>query len=352
MNNRFGFPNLCQFCLLLLCAVASTLCSPPGRAQTDTAYDLLASMSRALRELDYRGLFTYEYGGALKTLRITHQVTDGVEYEHLEHLNGPPIRVERSGSSTDCLPPADKLLRGLIPDPGGGAQGLNQHYYFRIIGEQRIAERQAAVLQILPRDAYRYGYTISIDRETTLPLAAMTVNASNRALERIQFLSLDLQPSDEWVELVNSGTRLKRPAWPLCGGGTQSEVFDWKVSWVPSGFIPAGQTQVQDVGEVSLFTDGLSAFSVFVRPLQPDVTAQGKAQRGATVAYLRQVEFNSIPYTITVVGEIPARTAQRVAASVLMPAAPGEDDEQALETDGVSQQAPDATVTGAAGADS
>ena len=316
MNRTRKFSAHAALSLVLLC-----LSIPhPVLADSDSesAMQLLANMSRALREVDYRALFTYEYGGALKTMRVTHQVADGLEYEFLEHLNGPPMRVEREGASTDCLSPADKLLRGMIPDPGDHSQGLNQHYRFRFLNDERIAERSATVMQVIPRDAYRYGYTLSIDKKTHLPLASMILDSRNRALERLQFSSLELVPTDDWVELVNTTSRVNRPQWPLCEQKGQSETgeFAWEVTWVPSGFHPAGKKRIKGVGEVVLFTDGLSAFSVFVRPMDSSVAARGRAQRGATVAYMKQVEIHSVPYTVTVVGEVPARAAQRVAASI------------------------------------
>ena len=82
----------------------------------------------------------------------------------------------------------------------------------------------------------------------------------------------------------------------------------------------AGRASFNSIGDVVLYTDGLAAFSVFVLPQSSGEGAQGRAQRGATVAYMKQVEFNGNPYTVTVVGEIPARTAQRVAASIFVPA--------------------------------
>ncbi len=287
-------------------------------AETEEAFRLLQNMSKALRETDYRGLFTYEYGGALKTMRITHQVADGMEYEYLEYLNGPPIRVERGGISVDCLPPADQVLRGMIPALNGNSHGLNQHYYFRFRGDDRIAERHVSVMQIIPRDPYRYGYTLFIDKQTFLPLGSMVLNASNRVLERLQFSSLEVVPTDDWIEVVESNTRVSRPQWPSCASGREDRNFAWQVSWIPSGFMPAGESTIEGVGDVRLFTDGLSAFSVFVRPSVKAISAQGKAQRGATVAYMKQEELNSVPHTITIVGEIPARTAQRIAASVLI----------------------------------
>lgn len=275
---------------------------------------LLAQMSESLRERDYRGLFTYEFGGALQTLRITHRVSDEAEYEHLEYLNGPSRRIERNGRSVKCLSPADQVLRGLLPSLNGNFHGLSQHYHFYLRDDERIAGRTAKIIQIVPRDEYRYGYTLSIDGETSLPLGVMTLSTNRRVLERLQFASLELEADDSWVEGVEPSTRIKRSVWPDCEAANES--LGWELGWVPSGFLPAGSHSLSDVGEVRLFTDGLSAFSVFVQAMSQSVAAQGKAQRGATVAYMQQHLLNAAPFTVTVVGEIPARTAQRIANSV------------------------------------
>lgn len=298
--------------LLLLLSLLSNPLS--ANESPEQVAQLLANMSQALRERDYRGLFTYEFGGALQTLQITHQVTDGVEYEHLEYLNGPARRIERKGRDISCLSPADQVLRGLLPVLEGNFHGLNQHYHFYLRNDERVAGRAATVLQIVPRDEYRFGYTMSIDKETSLPLGAMTLGVNRRVLERLQFASLQLQADDSWVESVGASARVKPSDWPDCQ--PPEDEFGWELRWIPSGFLSAGNTFVADVGEVKLYTDGLSAFSVFVQPMSKSVAAQGKAQRGATVAYMQQQLFNKVPHTITVVGEIPARAAQRIASSV------------------------------------
>lgn len=85
---------------------------------------------------------------------------------------------------------------------------------------------------------------------------------------------------------------------------------------MPSGFMSAGVNRSESVGDMMMFTDGLSSFSVFVRPSVDGVAAQGQAQRGATVAFMQQYRFGQDIYTVSVVGEIPARTAQRIASSI------------------------------------
>ncbi|WP_439133851.1 MucB/RseB C-terminal domain-containing protein [Pseudomaricurvus sp.] len=312
-------PRILSF-LLLTSFVAISVVSPRvGAAQESVAVSgLLSEMSRALREMDYRGLFTYEFGGALQTLRVTHRVMDGEEYENVEFLNGPSRRVERNGRQVECLSPADEVLRGLLPSLNSeltqNYEGLQQHYQFYIRDDERIAGRLATVLQIVPRDDYRYGYTLSIDKKTSLPLGSMTFTSRRKVLERLQFASLDLDVDDSWVGAVGATTDIQRPEIEPCD--TEQQQMPWTLGWLPAGFVSAGNSTLPDVGDVQLYTDGLSAFSVFLEPMGKNVAAQGKAQRGATVAYMQQHVFNGKPYTVTVVGEIPAVTAQRIAGSL------------------------------------
>lgn len=312
-------PRFLSIFLLGGLIVTSVLSSRVVAAQESVVVSgLLSEMSRALREKDYRGLFTYEFGGALQTLRVTHRVMDGEEYENVEFLNGPSRRVERNGRNVECLSPADQVLRGMFPAIDGNIsnnyKGLQQHYQFYIRDDERIAGRLATVLQIVPRDDYRYGYTLSIDKQTYLPLGSMTFTSRRKVLERLQFASLDLDVDDSWVGAVGATSDIQRPGFEPCD--SNPEPLGWSLGWVPAGFVPAGASRLFDVGDVQLYTDGLSAFSVFLEPMGKNVAAQGKAQRGATVAYMQQHVFNGKAYTVTVVGEIPAITAQRIAGSL------------------------------------
>jgi sigma-E factor negative regulatory protein RseB len=298
----------CQFFLLFVLTMASLWVRADSAPETAAA--LLKQMSTALREQNYSGLFTYEHGGILQTLKVSHWVIDGQEHEQLEHLNGPARSVSRGGNALNCLSPADQLLRGLLPAADGSFNGLSQHYHFYVRGEQRIAGRMGRVLQIMPRDEYRHGYTLALDRETGLPLLAMMVTVNRRVLERLQFVSLELGVIGPEVDLAaadpNLGQRCLEDA----------SVSPWHVGWMPSGFMLASAGKAGELGDSLAYTDGLSSFSVFVMPMNEAVAVKGSVQRGATVAYMQQHQFGSVPYTVTVVGEIPVKTAQRIADSV------------------------------------
>ena len=279
--------------------------------------DLLSKMSTAVRELDYRGLFTYEYGGSLETLRIVHTVKDGVEYERLQHLSGPEREVVRAGQPVDCLNPGDQLLRGRLSKLGS-SDSIASLYHFYIRGQERVAGREAVILQALPKDQYRYGYTLAIDVETGLPLKSLLIGSKKRVLERFQFVELELGPV-----LGEGDHRPESPRYRVADHGlspcnieAETSPERWQATWLPEGFVFSGQREPAGRGEMLMFTDGLTAFSVFIEPTKSPVAIEGRAQRGATVAFISRLVSNQVPYRITVVGEVPALTAQRVAASI------------------------------------
>ncbi|BFM16790.1 sigma factor AlgU regulator MucB [Maricurvus nonylphenolicus] len=309
----------------------SLLVATPALANVggDKVLARLADMSRALRELSYQGLVTYEHGGALESLKLTHIVRDGVEYARLDRLNGPEQPRLQRGLPTACVPVADQLLRGLLNPFGDESRNLEQSYHFYMRGRERIAGRQAEVIQIVPRDQYRHGYNLAIDELTALPLRAMIVSHDKRVLERFQFV--DLQTETEVAQAA-----AQQQEQPVSGADTEAEAAvaqnelpcpavassaptaagSWQVGWMPSGFVLSSVQQAGLLGEVLMYTDGLSAFSVFVSKPQQQGFDFGRAQLGATVAYIHPVKVANQPFVITVVGEIPTKTAMRIASSV------------------------------------
>jgi sigma-E factor negative regulatory protein RseB len=69
-----------------------------------------------------------------------------------------------------------------------------------------------------------------------------------------------------------------------------------------------------------MYTDGFSTLTLVLEPVPADATMakDGKARRGATVAYLRQLSVDGAPYLLTVVGEVPLVTAKKVAQNVVL----------------------------------
>lgn len=279
---------------------------------------ILKQMSTAVRELNYQGLFTYEVGGVLDTYKIVHRVENGIEYERLRRLNGHDNEIIRRGHAIDCLSPGDELLRGILRSADSSSL-LQNNYRFHLTGEERVADRSARIVHIIPKDQHRFGYTLALDRKTGLPLKIMRVNRDRRVMERIQFVELSVgAPLDE--DAVEAGRNYQEAGHDLIDCQPEAVAPDepapWVAHWLPAGFVAAGQREISNGDYMLTYTDGLATFSIFVSPPNSRLLVEGRAQIGANRAYMNQRVWNQGAHSVTVVGEIPFATAQRVVAEL------------------------------------
>jgi len=312
-----------RVCLLVV--VAALLANHKALAMdTERAFASLDAMSRSFRELNYRGVFTYEQGQSLSSLRILHAVVDGIERERIVHLDGDEREFVRSGHRIDCMHTGDELVR---LDPSAFTRGLHQpvarlqrFYAITPDGVERVANRSGYRLRINPRDPYRYGMRLVLDQASSLLLKSETMDHAGRVLERFQFVEVEIGGHIDEQELrpetprahVAEHAQREEPATGMASN------FDWTVSWLPEGFELAAREIRSKTGlstpvESAIYTDGLAVFSIFVEKEPGDSAQAGHASRGATVAYtVPRGDKNAV----TVVGEIPLATAELVANSV------------------------------------
>jgi sigma-E factor negative regulatory protein RseB len=288
-------------------------------AQSPEVVKLLQKMANIPHTLNYQGSFTYQHkdNPSLQSFRILHWVEDGVEHERLQHLNGPEREFLRSGKAVGCESLGDQLLQGKISQLGANLARMDQLYRFEIRGPERVAGREATALLALPLDNYRHSSLITIDNETGLVLKSWLVDESARPLERYQFIDLDLSPDIESLQR-QPAAKLQRSASAQlteCNPSKLKEPEHWRLAWVPAGFAFVGQRQVRDKIEMLMYTDGLTTFSIFIEQ-ESGAIPEGVAQRGATLVVMDSLSFRGKNYRVTVVGEIPIVTAQKIAQNI------------------------------------
>lgn len=308
--------------LLLLCCL--TL---PVAADVEEARRLLRKMAEANQELDYRGVFTYEHAGLLRSVRILHLSRDGRRYERLVYLNGPPMEIVRRGVSARCERDKGRLPDAALPPASLGGH-LERQYQLSLRGEERIAGRRAHVVHLVPRDKLRYGYILAVDKGTGLLLQSLLVNTDRRVMERFQFVDVSFELDDaEVAELLDGG---RDPAETDAEGETAMRqecgvdpavTREWQAGWMPPGFELAEASR-DEAGVTSLvYTDGLSSLSVFIDPGGESEIPEVRARRGATVAQVARLSHGGQDYAICVVGEVPEETAGKI-ARFIRPASP------------------------------
>jgi len=321
-------PQKLSWLMALLAAFSFTV--PVFADDELSAMAWLDRMSHSFRELSYIGVFSYQRGEQMESFRIAHAVFNDEEYERLEYLDGEPREIVRRGHSLRCMHPGHRLVR-IYPQqqtPGrdhsnSALVGVDRYYQFAVAGEDRVAGRDVVEIAVMPLDAYRFGYALALDKETGLLLRSSLLGPGGEVIERFQFVEVTIGAQIP-IALFESGehsyqaghrkaTGAKEP------GSSLSKETSWQVNWLPVGFTSTGSNPPLNHSDMRTFTDGMTVFSVFVE-VADDINAgaEGRAHHGATTAYSRGLLTGDRPYRITVVGEIPAITAKKVAKSVTL----------------------------------
>lgn len=317
---------------LLACVVCALLSVSAGQAFAQSADTGLKRMSDAFASQNYDGVFVYQHGNSMDTLRIIHRVDDGVERERIVRLDGPPQEIIRQDNKVTCVHgrdwngninhkiPLGPFARAFVRD----MSELGDSYQLVEKGSGRVAGRAASVLLIKPRDEYRYGYRIWLDEETGLLLKSVLLHRG-KVLERFQFTQLQMagEIDEAALEVGISGEAMVH--YPLLGyedAPVAAKPLTWNLDWLPAGFEMRMQgSRRKDDGatgaDTLTYTDGMAAFSVFIEKIADQQYEEIAAQKGATVAVTRIVKYPSGDHLVTVVGEVPMKTAKRLTLSVV-----------------------------------
>ncbi|MGE8294845.1 MAG: MucB/RseB C-terminal domain-containing protein [Pseudomonas sp.] len=300
-----------------LCLLGGLLALP---VQASEVQDLLGRLAAAERQQSFQGTFIYERNGSFSTHAVWHRVEEGGQIrERLLQLDGPAQEVLKVDGQAQCVTGglADQVSEGQAwPARQLDAEQLSNWYNMRVAGQSRIANRPADVLVLEPKDQHRYGFELYLDRETGLPLKSLLLNERGQLLERFQFAQLDTSTPIENAMQPSSACRAVR----LRAADSMAE-GSWRSDWLPPGFTLATAQLRRDPASDEavaylMYGDGLARFSVFIEPLNGSVVDDARSQLGPTVAVSRRMSTNTGDVMVTVVGEIPLGTAERIALSM------------------------------------
>jgi len=191
----------------------------------------------------------------------------------------------------------------------------------KVAGNSRVAGRPAVVVTLTPRDQHRYGIELHLDSETGLPLKSLLLSEKGQLLERFQFTELDTKELPNDQALQPSGDCKPVDAVKAKAADAQKTQVAWRSDWLPPGFALSSAAARKDPQSKNLVTslmydDGLARFSVFIEPVSGAAVTDIRTQLGPTVAVSRRLTTPKGDAMVTVVGEIPIGTAERIALSM------------------------------------
>lgn len=295
-------------------------------ADASAGLDLLRQASEAWRAGNFRGRFIYVRGNRVESMQVVHAVIDGAEHERLSHLDDSTAEIIRRGDETINIHPDARVTRFDAVTNGGPfrafaamADSVPRHYQVRRAAPSRVAGRSADFVAVGPRDEFRYGYRLWVDRESRLPLRYEVVSRKGVALESVEFIDVETGihvPRELFTPPVGEDGRSVAST---ALRSTEAPMPAVMPSWLPPGFSMTGsrmQDGADDGSAAVTYSDGLAAFSFFVEKAGADAKPMGR-QIGPTVAVSGVLDAaRAGRFRVTLVGEVPAGTAVKVIESV------------------------------------
>lgn len=304
-------------------------------------FDLLKGMSDADKKQNYQGTFVLRKSDKLATMSVAHGVDDKGVWERIESLNGEEKKILRHENRIVSVYPGRKLvtvrqtekpesLHLQLPE---NIDQLEDYYSLTRLEDDRIANHQAFVVDLLPRDKYRYGYRYWIDKNTGMLLRCDLVSEKQQIIEQMMFTSLNYLPSKSPHGFdLQQFERFDQQVMTVPEVENESDYqADWKVQLLPKGFMLTQNTmrylqssaaKAVNVKATSgapslqhlVYSDGLASVSVFIEINKGEGKhLQGASSMGAVNAF----GFPKDEYFVTVVGEVPEKTVQIMAQSTI-----------------------------------
>ena len=315
----------------LLLLTLAFLSPQSGAVGASAPQFLVKRMVAATSALNYQGVFVYQRGAQIDSMRILHRLDGDTELERLVSLSGPAREVIRKGDQVKCLFSDDRevMVEKIVPKDfftfglDSSIDEIMQHYQLQLAGEARIAGRDALVISIVPTEPDRYAYQLMVDKEHGLLLKSAVYGRDGAVLEQIQFADIRIGHEIPMVEFEPQ----------ISGEGytwyTSSQADDhhvgqernephWAASWLPAGFRMRNELVQRFADEKSpvshlVYTDGLAMVSIFI---EEDSRRKAPEDAHSNLGAVNALSLKHDSHLITVVGELPSPTLQRIAASV------------------------------------
>jgi len=311
-------PN--RLLLLLALVVAADASAQEARSWLD-------KMNRAVEDLNYQGTFVHVLEGTAETLHIIHRNVDGRSGERIVSLDGVGREIIRQDDEVQCILPDRRVvlleerkdLSPLVSALPSYSAEIEPHYELTLHATARVANRAAQVLEIKPRDEFRYGYMLWLDQETAMPLKSQLINDKGAIVEQILFTEIEIPDSIAAEALAatidTTGFEMLRPP----ASSPLAEDIPWRAADVPGGFKLSIATQSPIAGsetpvEHLVYSDGLATVSVFIEdPNTKAEVREGFSTMGSTNAFSLTLRGRKV----TAVGEVPRQTVRTIASSLV-----------------------------------
>jgi len=315
----------------------------------------IALTEEVTRKINFQGYFTYERGASSRSYQYIHVYNPQLEktQHKLTFLDGDEKVFIFDAGKLFCTYPTEKKYHLLGMNDVGDLINIYkdfskvwQLYDARLLEPGRVAGRPVQRVYLKPKDKHRHAYLFEIDQETAYTLQMLVLNESGEVVERFRYVAIDFTspiPKSfvrdvDGMQLVEAGLHKSNVIEPMRVKQPADEItkVELQVGWMPDGFsLLRYQPSDNQDGHLQhvIYSDGLSSFSVFA-DLSANIDSAGKvgAQsilkpkrlaswvQGGVIAVSHLVEHDGHPYRVTVVGELPRKTLEKIVLALSLKA--------------------------------
>jgi sigma-E factor negative regulatory protein RseB len=315
----------------LLLTVTLVFLNVTAYAESD-AVKTLERLGIVAKQLNYDGIFSYQSGNKLQSIRIIHHADQHGEVERLVSLSGVTREVIRNNDMVTCVYPEGKrvqenhrpLGRGFPADLLRMLSNASDYYQLSQGQQERVAEHHAQELLMKPIDNYRYGYSLWFDKDNDLLLQANLINEVGDILETFAFSSVKmnidipdelLKPQIQGNEMTWNRKEQHMKRYTIAMANNESL---WHFDFLPEGFklvTKKNRFKAKNGAPIEqrVYSDGLNSISVFIEKIRAQHGhLHGRSRKGIVNAFGTIISG----HFVTVVGEVPAITVEKVGRSI------------------------------------
>ena len=204
----------------------------------------------------------------------------------------------------------------MLPD---NLSDLTTHYDVKLQEIDRVGGFQCQWVGVSPKDKLRYGRKFCAELQSGLPLRSQVYNERSEVIESFRFSQLSLGGEFSREQVTSKyEARARAQHWRVDHSALnvveQAADTGWAIQHLPVGFRKLMEVKRTIVGRPVamphlVYSDGLTAISVFIEPKSRESGAKPLISQGAVHIYKR----TSGDFVVTVLGEAPAATIMQIA---------------------------------------
>jgi sigma-E factor negative regulatory protein RseB len=280
-------------------------------------------MQQAMKSLNYQGTLAFLKNNKLDTMKYSHAVNNKVEQEYLLSLNSPMREVLRHEGNVSCIFKDSKSIeinhrpsgRSFIVDLPENFNQQSAAYDFILAGQQEVAMISTQIINIKPKDDFRYTRKIWIGLQHFLPLKIEVYNLTGAIIEQVMFTELSIEKKLPLIKMDMNYDSLKVKH--IHQSSLQKmKKADFLLNNLPKGFKKVFFVQMQMHGskksvEHLLLSDGFSSVSIY-QETQDGSIPEGIQSAGTIHSLVKTIEN----FQFVIMGDVPVKTIQFIADGI------------------------------------